>query len=366
MTASPNVSMPVALLEAPGRMELTRRPVPVPGPGEVLIRVLAVGVCGSDVHCYLHGAVGSLRMTGPIVLGHEVAGLIEEVGSGVPESRVGERVSLEPQRPCLACSACLTGTYNLCPEMRFFAAPPTDGALAHFATLPATFAHPLPDDVSLEAAALLEPVSCAVHSCRQAEIRPGSRVLIAGAGPIGLLLVQMARVFGATVVAITDPHEEKLRLARELGATHTALARDVRDGHPDRYDAFIDACGVEQALLAGIRALGPAGVAVLVGLGKEESLFPADHVLSNEISVRGSFRYRNTWPLAIELVRSGAVDVEQLVTGRFGLSEAAEALRTTKEPGAVKSVIYPAIHAVQVPGGPQYDTTWTRREDVRP
>lgn len=336
-----NASMRAVVLEEPGVLSLREVSMPEPGPEDVLIRVLAVGVCGSDVHCYRHGNIGSLAMDSPIVLGHELSGVIVAVGSEVSGSRIGRRVAVEPGRPCLRCADCLIGHYNLCREMQFFAAPPTDGAFREFVTIPSIFAHEIPDRMTDEAAALLEPVSCAIHSTSQAGVQLGSRVLIAGAGPIGLLLIQLALARGAAEVVIVDPHEERLEAAVRFGATRTMLSGEATPEGLGRFDAFIDASGAETAVRMGILSLDRCGVAVLVGIGEPDLRLPVEFILSNEIVLTGSFRYRHTWPLAIELVASGKVDADALVTAKFGLDETAAALQTTKAPGNIKSVVYP-------------------------
>jgi L-iditol 2-dehydrogenase len=336
--------MRAVVLEQPNELTMVQADVPTPGPGDVLVEVQAVGVCGSDVHCYRHGNIGSLVMDSPIILGHEAAGVVVDVGQDVPLSRLGQRVALEPGRPCLSCIDCLRGHYNLCRQMEFFAAPPTDGAFREYVTLPSIFAHEIPDGISIEAAALLEPVSCAIHSTRQARIGLGSRVLISGAGPIGLLLVQLSRALGAATITVTDPHRERLSTAERFGATRALLSSEPISG---LHDAFIDASGASSAIHSGIMALDRLGVAVLVGIGELDVAVPVEHILSNEIILTGSFRYRDTWPLAIELVSSGKVDVDSFVTARFGLDEIEQALSTTKAPGNIKSVVYPNVRSMR-------------------
>ncbi len=185
--------MRVAVLNRPGEIEILDRPEPEPGPHEVRVRVAAVGVCGSDTHYYDHGRIGSFVVKSPLVLGHEGSGVIDAVGAGVDPGRVGRRVSIEPGVPCRSCEQCLGGRYNLCPQMRFHATPPVDGSLAELVVVHEAFAHPVPDSVSDEAAALLEPLSVGIWSARKAQIGIGSRVLVTGAGTIGLMAVQVAR-----------------------------------------------------------------------------------------------------------------------------------------------------------------------------
>ena len=174
--------MRASVLTGVGSLAIEDRPVPTPAPHEVLVEVAAVGVCGSDVHYYRHGRIGDYVVTAPMILGHELSGRITAVGAGVDPGRVGQRVAIEPQHPCRRCRQCMSGRYNLCPYMRFFATPPVDGALCAFVTIDAEMAHPVPDSMSDEAAALLEPLSVAIATMRKAAVVPGSSVLIAGAG----------------------------------------------------------------------------------------------------------------------------------------------------------------------------------------
>jgi L-iditol 2-dehydrogenase len=206
------------LVEA-GVIELRERPTPEPKSDEVLVRVAAVGVCGSDVHYYKHGRIGDFVVRAPLVLGHEVSGRITGVGSDVDGSRIGERVAIEPQLPCRRCQHCKTGRYNLCADMRFFATPPIDGAFCEYVTVPADFAHPVPDTISDAAAALLEPLSVGVWACRKADVGIGSRVLVTGAGPIGLIAAQTARAAGAVEVVVSDPLPARRARAAEFGFT---------------------------------------------------------------------------------------------------------------------------------------------------
>src|SRR6478735_8593848 len=217
-TLSPDTHMRAAVLKEPGRIEMEERPIPTPGPGDVLIRVSSVGVCGSDTHYYRHGRVGSFVVRQPLVLGHEAAGTIVDVGEGIDSSRIGERVSIEPQRPDPDSDETRSGHYNLCPHMRFYATPPVDGALCDYVTIGAGFAHPVPDMMSDEAAALCEPLSVGIAAVRKAHIGGGARVLVAGAGPIGIMITQVARAYGATDVVVTDPDEPRRERARSFGA----------------------------------------------------------------------------------------------------------------------------------------------------
>lgn len=334
--------MLAAVLQAREEIVLAHVARPAPDPDQVLVRVGAVGVCGSDVHYYREGRIGPYIVEAPLILGHEAAGTIVEVGSAVPRERVGERVSIEPQRACRVCEQCRRGRYNLCPRMEFYATPPVDGAFAEYAVIQADYAHPVPDGMSIEAAALCEPLSVGIWAHRKAGTGPGSRVLIAGAGPIGIVAAQVARAFGAAEVVVTDIVAERLTVAERFGATRTIDAR-----HPDsaatatEMDVFIDASGAQPAVRAGIMALGPAGRAVLVGMGADDAMLPVSRIQNRELVVTGVFRYANTWPLAIRLASSGAVDLDALVTSRHPLADAEEALRAAERPATLKAVVLP-------------------------
>jgi len=329
-----------AVLYAPGDVRVEDVPVPEPGEREVLVEFRAVGVCGSDVHYYEHGRIGDYVVDHPLILGHELSGRISAVGSAVDPARIGQRVAVEPQRPCRTCKQCRAGRYNLCPDIEFYATPPVDGAFAEYVTIQSDFAYDIPESVSDEAAALIEPLSVGLWACERAGIRPGSRVLIAGAGPIGIIAAQAARAFGAAEIHISDVAEDRLAFALEHGATHALNARtDSVEGLD--VDAFIDASGAPQAVRSGIRAVGPAGKVILVGLGADDVELPVSYIQNREIWLSGVFRYTNTWPLAIQLIADGKVDLDILVTGRFPLAESEEALKAGKQPGQLKAVVYP-------------------------
>ncbi|MFJ4171019.1 NAD(P)-dependent alcohol dehydrogenase [Paenarthrobacter sp. NPDC089714] len=333
-------TMRAAVLQRQGVMSQATLPVPQLQPDQVLVQVAAVGVCGSDVHYFEHGRIGDFVVVHPLILGHELSGRIAAVGTAVDPVRIGERVAVEPQRPCRSCTQCKAGRYNLCPDMEFYATPPVDGAFAEYVAIQSDFAYAIPDSVSDDAGALIEPLSVGLWACQRAEVKPGSRVLIAGAGPIGIIAAQAARAFGATEIHITDIAEDRLAFALEHGATHALNVKtDSVEGLD--VDAFIDASGAPAAVRAGIKAVGPAGRVILVGLGADDVELPVSHIQNREIWLSGVFRYTNTWPLAIQLLADGKVDLDILVTGKFGLDEAEAALRAGKETGQLKAMVYP-------------------------
>ncbi len=334
--------MRVAVLRGARDVALEERPVPVPGPGEVLVDVAAVGVCGSDVHYYEHGRIGRFVVEQPLVLGHEPSGTITAVGPGVDPARVGQRVSVEPGVPDLTCAQCLAGRYNLCPDVRFLATPPVDGAFAEQVVVHGAFAHPVPDAIGDDAAALLEPLSVGLWASRKGGVGPGSRVLVTGAGPIGLVAVQAARASGAAEVMVSDVNPARLRLAASLGATVAVdpAGTDLADLEPD---VLLECSGVPSVIGDGIRALDRAGRAVLVGMGGDEVPLPLSVVQERELLVTGTFRYANTWPTAIALVAAGRIDLDVLVTGHYGLAEAEDSLTAARrDPASVKVLVHPS------------------------
>ena len=330
--------MRASVLIETGRIESQERPVPRPEPGDVLVEVSSVGVCGSDAHYFRHGRIGEHVVREPLVLGHEAAGRIVAVGDGVSTDRIGQRVSIEPQRPDPASEQTRSGHYNLCPHMRFYGTPPVDGAFCEYVTIGAAFAHPVPDNLSDDAAALLEPLSVGIAAVRKAGIEAGSHVLITGAGPVGLVTAGVARAFGATDVVVSDPDDERRNRATQFGATRGIDPRSdsVRDLE---VDAFIDASGAPAAVVDGMYAVRPAGTVVLVGMGADDMALPVSLLQNRELVLTGVFRYANTWPLAIELAASGAVDLDAMVTQRFPLDEVPAALDADRIAGNIKAVV---------------------------
>jgi L-iditol 2-dehydrogenase len=334
--------MRASVLQAKDTIVLDEIAVPPLLSDQVLIRIAAVGVCGSDVHYFREGRIGDFVVEKPMILGHEASGVIVAIGSGVAAHRVGQRVSIEPQRACRVCEQCKHGRYNLCEFMEFYATPPIDGAFAQYAVIQADYAFPIPDSMSLEAAALCEPLSVGIWSNQKAGARAGSRILIAGAGPIGIMIAQTARAFGASEIIVSDPVPARREVALTLGATSVIdpLTEDLA-ALDLRVDAFIDASGSAPAIRSGILSVKPAGTVVLVGMGAPELSLPVSQIQNRELVVTGVFRYANTWPLAIELASTGRVDLDSMVTGRFGLEQAEQALAAATEPDSLKVLVLP-------------------------
>lgn len=325
-----------AVLHAPHQLTIEDRPVPEPAPGEVLVRVAAVGICGSDVHYYEHGRIGPYVVEAPMVVGHEAAGVVVAVGAGVTGARVGELVALEPGVPCRSCPTCLSGRYNLCPDVVFFATPPVDGAICEYVTLPAAFAHPAPEGLDLDHAAMAEPVSVGVWACRRANVQPGDRVLVTGAGPIGLLTAQVARAFGARTVTVTDMNRNRVTTANQLSLDGRLASQPLEAD----YDVLLECSGAPAALGAGMKALARSGRVVLIGMGADDVSINVPLVQGRELTITGTFRYANTYPLALELIASGAVDVASVITHHFDIDHTVDALTlAAREPNSLKAIV---------------------------
>ena len=329
-----------AVLTAPGTVVVEERDLPRPGAGEVLLRVRAVTVCGSDVHYYEHGRIGDFVVQAPLVLGHECSGTVVGHGPGAGRHPVGTLVAVEPGVPCGRCGPCRAGTYNLCPDVQFLATPPVDGAFTEYLVVHEDFVHAVPDGTDAVTAALVEPTAVAVWANRKAAVGPADRVLVTGAGPIGLLCAAVAAARGAAEVVVSDVSAERLARAAEFGATGTVHATEL-GGHDQRYTVLLECSGVEAALRDGLTALRPAGRAVLVGMsatGNQD--VPVGLVQSRELTVTGTFRYANAYPEAIDLIGTGRVTPSPLIGATFPLAQAEAALRVAREdPSVLKAVV---------------------------
>lgn len=300
-------------------------------PGQVRVAMRAVGICGSDVHFLRHGRIGDFVVKAPMVIGHESAGVVAEVGEGVQGLSPGDPVALEPGVPCWHCSAAREGRYNLDPDIHFFATPPVHGSLATFVDHPAELCYKLPQGVTLEEGAMCEPLSVGIHACRRAQVQPGKKVAILGSGPIGLITAMVAAAFGADSIAITDKSSSKLGFAAQHCPRVQTLVVNPDDSPAavaeqlqqqcfagSAPECVIDCAGFQQTLETGLRVVAPGGKVVMVGMGQEEMQLPAIILTVKEIDLLGSFRYANTYPLCLSLLASKRVNVLPLITHRFG------------------------------------------------
>jgi L-iditol 2-dehydrogenase len=325
-----------------GRIEIREVPRPKPDPQQAVVRIEAVGVCGSDAAYYRVGYIGDWRVTGPIVLGHEASGTVIAVGEDVRGIAVGDRVAIEPGTPCRDCEDCMAGSYHLCRNLAFLATPPYDGALVQELAIDSRNLFHIPDAMTFEAAALCEPLSVGLWACRRAGLLAGDRVRVTGAGPVGLLAAQVARAEGAVDVVVSDVSEFRLDVARRLGF-RTEIAGEVSagPGHEDA-DVLLECSGAPDALAQGLWRLRNGGRAAMVGMPKQDVQLALSRLNVKEISIALVNRYAHTWPTAIAYVADGRVDVESLVTHRFGLDNTEKALTlSATEPKSLKAVVFP-------------------------
>lgn len=321
-------------------LRLEQRPIPKPRDDQVLLRMESVGICGSDVHYLVKGRIGNFIVEKLMVMGHEASGTVLQLGKNVKNLKIGDRVAIEPGECCRMCSYCKEGKYNLCPEMSFCATPPVDGNLARYYVHAADFCYKLPDHVSLDEGALLEPLAVGVHACKRANVNVDSIVLILGAGPIGLVSLLVAKAFGASKVLITDITQHRLDVAKKIGADYTLLTsptdkdeeivKKVTSILGCEATVSMDASGAEQCVRVAIQATKPGGVAVLIGMGTSEMKLPLANALIREVDIRGVFRYANDYGTALRMVADGKVNVRPLITHHFALEETLEAFDTAK------------------------------------
>jgi L-iditol 2-dehydrogenase len=317
-------------LHAAGEVRVHEEPDPEPGPGDVLVQVGGVGLCGSDRHWFLEGAIGDAALRTPLVLGHELAGVV------VDGPRGGERVVLDPAVPCGVCALCTSGQGHLCRELRFAGHGSTDGGLRTFVAWPGHLVHALPASVSDEAAPLLEPLGVALHALDLGGGEAGTTAAVLGCGPLGLLLVQALRAAGVSVELGADPLEHRAAAARDLGA-RTAVAPGVE------VDVAYEAAGDDEALAAAIAVTRPGGRVVVVGIPDgDRSTFAAAAARRKELTLVLCRRMRaDDLRRAVELAASGRLELGELVTARYGLDDGPQAFRDLVERRGLKVVVEP-------------------------
>ena len=336
--------MKVLRLHAVGDFRLHDEPIPVPEYDEVLIRVKAVGICGSDIHWAADGSTGEATLTTPFVLGHEFGGVIE--GGGMD----GLRVAVDPHIPCETCEFCLQGHPNLCPDHYFAGHPPTDGALREYIAWPMKSIIPIPDSISDEGAALLEPLGVAIHTVDLGHIKPGMIVGIFGCGPIGLFAIQVARAAGASEIIATDVLPHRLEAAKRIGADRVYLATPqgdertqiLADTHKLGVDVALECAGENSAVETAIETAKPGARVVLCGIPTVNLIsFKASTARRKGLSIMMVRRMKHVYPRAIKMVEAGQVDLSPLATHRFPLTEAVEAFTLAQQRQGLKVIINP-------------------------
>lgn len=336
-------------LFGPRDMRVDEIPTPKPGPGEALIRVRAVGVCGSDVHYYLDGHIGDAVAEFPFTMGHEFSGEVAALGPGADGPLVGTRVAVDPAIPCMECETCLEGNPNCCPNVRFPGSAPIQGSLSEYYVHPAELCVPLPDSLDFVDGAMLEPLGVVVHALTLAKIRPGDAVAVVGAGPIGLMVAQVAVASATAAVYVSEPIPNRRQLAATIGATAVCdpknedpVAFVMRQTGGRGVDIAIETAWGGEAVGQAVRMARPAGKVILVGIPREDVVsFPAGAARRKGLSILMSRRMKFVYPRAMSLVERGVVDLKQFLTHRFPFDRAAEAfeLVATLSDGVVKAMV---------------------------
>ena len=338
-------------LHGAGDLQIHEDEVPVAGDGEKLIRVQSVGVCGSDLHWFSEGSIGDAKLERPLVLGHEFAGVTED----------GQRVAIDPAIPCGHCEFCEQGHPNLCSNLIFAGHAQTDGSLREWMTWHHKSIFPIPDSLSFDDAAMLEPLGVAIHTVDLGKLRPGMTVGVFGCGPIGLLILQMAKLSGAATIIATDKLAHRVEAAKTLGASHAFLVdedsrlsepalRSPRGGSTVEMiqaatqgrgvDVAFDAAGTPDAVDAAFAAVSTGGKVVLAGIPDDDKTsFTASIARRKGLTIKLVRRMKHTYPRAIELVSKGLVDVRSIVTHRFPLEQAVEAFRVAERREGLKIII---------------------------
>ncbi|MGI4798838.1 MAG: NAD(P)-dependent alcohol dehydrogenase [Janthinobacterium lividum] len=307
-------------------------------PDSVKIRVHTVGICGSDVHYYTHGGAGPRQVTSPMVLGHEAAGTVVELGSNVCTLKVGDRVCMEPGVPNMRSKAVLLGRYNVDPDVTFWATPPVHGCLTEFVTHPAAFTFRLPDNVSFAEGAMVEPFAVGMHAVAKAGIKAGDVAAVLGAGPIGIMIAVAALAGGCSKVFITDLHQPKLDTAGRCNGIVPVNVREqdiatVLSAATDGWgaDVVFEASGAPKAIESTTTLACPGGRIVIVGVPVEEYRFDIAAALNKELRIETIFRYANVFERALNLIASGKVDLKPLVSETFDFENGIEAFERARE-----------------------------------
>lgn len=341
--------MKVAVMNGIGKMGFEEREIPTPKDDEVLVKLDYVGICGSDLHYYETGAIGDYVVEPPFVLGHEPGGVVVEVGKDVKHLKVGDKVALEPGKTCGHCEFCKQGKYNLCPDVVFFATPPVDGVFQEYVAHEADLCFKLPENVSTLEGALIEPLAVGFHAAIQGDAHLGQKAVVMGAGCIGLVSMMALKARGVSEVYVVDIMEKRLEKAMELGATgvinaakEDVVAKLMELTNGAGMDLAIETAGTEITTRQTIQAVKKGSTIVLVGYSKSgEMTLPMSLALDKELTFKTIFRYRHIYPIAIDAVASGKVNLKGIVTDIFDLDDVQRAMdeSVANKADIVKAVI---------------------------
>lgn len=341
--------MKVAVMNGVGKMGFVEREIPQPADNEVLVKLEYVGICGSDMHYYETGRIGDYVVEPPFVLGHEPGGVVVEVGKNVTHLKVGDRVALEPGKTCGHCEYCREGKYNLCPDVVFFATPPVDGVFQEYVAHEAALCFKLPENVDTLEGALIEPLAVGFHAANQGGAHAGQTAVVFGAGCIGLVSMMALKAEGVSRVYVVDIMQKRLDKAIELGATGVinSMNTDVQEEigwltEGKGVDLVIETAGMEVTTRQAIHITKKGATIVLVGYSKTgEMTLPLSLALDKELTFKTVFRYRHIYPMAIEAVASGKVNLKGIVSNIFNFDDIQAAMdkSVSDKANIVKSVV---------------------------
>ena len=332
--------MKAIVCHAPEDLRLDNFETDVLGTHQLQVDVAYGGICGSDLHYYQHGGFGTVRIKEPMVLGHEVSGIVRVVGSAVQNFQAGQRIAISPSRPCGQCQYCQKGQHNHCLDMRFFGSamrfPHVQGAFRQTLVIDASQAHPLHDSLSLSLAALAEPLSVGLHAIQRAGSVFGKQVLVTGCGPIGTLLIGALRRAGAARIVAVDIADKPLECARAMGADETInIAK-----HPEAlapfavnkgmFDVMFEASGNDRALRNGLDVVAPRGVIVSIGLGGDSTL-PLNQLVGKELELRGTFRFHEEFAVAVRFLNEGLIDGRPVISHVMDFDDAIHAFELASD-----------------------------------
>ncbi len=320
--------MRAALMQAVRQMSMGEKDKPACGDNEVLVNVKHVGICGADQEFFKDGYIGGWVLSFPHVLGHEPAGIVAEVGKNVKGLKVGDKVAVEPGKPCFTCPTCRKGLYNLCPDVQFMSVPGVPGAFCDYVAWPQELVYKLPDNVSTADGCLAEPLAVAIHSVEQSGIKLGQSAAILGSGCIGLCVAMVLLAQGITEVYMTDHHPIRMAKAKEIGV------KAVFNDHEEdivkaigSVDVIYECTGSEKAITQAIQLMNKGGMLTLIGLfGTPAQPVDLNLLIMKEGAITTNFRYRHNYPAAIEGIASGKMPVAKIVSHRFPLDQLGEAL----------------------------------------
>jgi len=325
--------MKAAFLYEPGDIRIEEMDIPVPKDDEALIQIKAVGVCGSDVHFYKVGRIGDFVVESPLVLGHECAGEVVEVGKDVKTLKAGDRVAVEAGVPCRKCDFCRRGRYNLCADVTFLATPPFHGAFREYIAHPEDYLFKLPDNMSYEEGAMIEPLAVGVYAAERGDVNVNHTVAIIGSGPIGLMTLQAVKARGATEVYSTDLEPFRLDFAKKLGASAVINAKEedpvqkILEYTDGGADVVMDAVGYPKTIPQTIKIAKMGATIVWIGMPTVDEIpIRIVEAICKDVDIRGIFRYANAYKPAIKLVSNGKIDVKSMITNTFSLDDVKEAL----------------------------------------